>query len=153
VQAGNLPLAASDLSRLVESYSGTRAADEASILLAQVRLGQGEAQTAVAELRAAIAAGLEEQFLASAHGLIGAAFEQQGQMDGAADAYLLAADAAWYGFLAAQYLHDAGRALVAGGDTARAADVYERLLQDHPDSPGATEAQVRLAELRPSEPS
>ena len=106
--------------------------------------------TAVAELRAAIDAGLDEQYVASAHGLLGAALEQQGQMRDAADAYLLAADAAWYPFLAAEYLQDAARTLVAASDTARAVEVYERLLRDHPDSPSAVEGRERLAELQPS---
>lgn len=153
IQAENLPLAASDLSRLVQSYGGTAAADEASILLAQVRLSQGDAPTAAAELQTAIEKGLDEQYLASAYALVGAALEQQGQMVGAGEAYLRAGDAAWYDFLAAEYLNDAARAVLTAGDSARAAEIYERLLREYPDAPGATEAQVRLAELRPSEPS
>lgn len=152
MQADNLPLAASDLSRLVQSYGGTPAADEATILLAQVRLSQGDAATAVAELRAAISAGLGEQFRAAARGLLGGAYEQLGQMREAGGAYLEAADLAWYDFLAAQYLTDAGRAFAAAGDTARAASAYERLLAQHGESPAATEARIRLAELRPSSP-
>lgn len=153
IQAGNLPLAASDLSRLVQSYGGTAAADEASILLAQVRLRQGEAPTAAEELQTAIEKGLDAQYLASAHGLVGAALEQQGQMKAAGDAYLQAGEAAWYDFLAAQYLNDAGRAMEAAGDSAMATQIYERVLREYPDAPSATEARVRLAELRPSQPS
>lgn len=152
MEAGNLPLAASDLSRLVQSYGGTPAADEATILLAQVRLSQGDAETAVAELQAALSGRLGEQFRAAAHGLLGGAYEQQGRMDEAGNAYLRAADLAWYDFLAAQYLTDAGRAFTAGGDTAQAASAYERLLAEHAKSPAATEARIRLAELRPSAP-
>ncbi len=150
VQAGNLPLAASDLSRLVLSYGGTQAADEATILLARVRLTQGDAQTAANELRAAIAEGMEEQFLPSAHGLLGGALEQLGQSAAAGDAYSQAARVAWYDHLSAHYLNEAGRAYAAAGDTSRATQTYEQLLNEYSESPAATEARVRLAELRPS---
>ena len=152
-QAGNLPLAASDLSRLIQSHAGTHASDEATILLAQVRLQQGDAQTVTTELRARIAEGLEDEYVAAAHGLLAGALEQLGSMGEAGEAYVDAADASWYDLLSAQYLNDAGRAFAAAGDTARAAAAYERLLADFSGSPAATEARVRLAELRPAEPS
>jgi len=47
----NLPLAASELSRVVENYSGTNAAAEARLLLGQVRLLQGQPAQAVELLR------------------------------------------------------------------------------------------------------
>ncbi len=152
VQADNLPLAASDLSRLIQSYGKTKAGNEATILLAQVRLSQGDPQGAADGLRTALERGIAEQFEAAAHGLLGGALEELGEMREAAEEYLRAADASWYDFLAAQYLTDAGRTFAASGDTVRAASAYERLIQDHPESPAATEAQVRLAELRPTEP-
>ncbi len=153
IQSGNLPLAASDLSRLIQTRGGTVAADEATILLAQIRLMDGDPERAVSELEAAISDRLRPQFQAPAHGLLGGALEQLGRLSEAGAAYERAAAAAWYDHLAAQYLTDAGRAYASAGDTATAAQVYERLLTSHPESPAATEARVRLAELRPSQPS
>ena len=153
IQSGNLPLAASDLSRLIQTRGGTVAADEATILLAQIRLMEGDPERAASELEAAISGGLRTQFRAPAHGLLGGALEQLGRLSEAGASYERAANAAWYDFLAAQYLNDAGRAHAAAGDTATAAQVYERLLTSHPEAPAATEARVRLAELRPTQPT
>ena len=41
-ESRNYPLAASELSQVVENYSGTRAAAQANLLLAEVRLYQGQ---------------------------------------------------------------------------------------------------------------
>lgn len=147
VQAGNLPLAASDLSRLVTQYAGTHAGDDAVILLAQVRLRQNNASLAVQELQTAIGRGLNDQFRAPAYGLLGIAQENVGNLREAADAYLNAAQTAWYTYLQAQYLNEAGRAFWAAGDTNRAADAYRRVISEFADAPVASEARVRLAEL------
>ncbi len=146
-QAGNLPLAASDLARLIDSYGGTMAADEAVILLAQVRLLQEQPEQAITVLERALEAGLDEQFEAAVLGLLGGAFENLERMSDAARAYERAAQASWYDFLAAQYLIDAGRAHWSAGDTVSAVAAYERIVNDFPDSPSALEAKVRLGEL------
>lgn len=149
-QSGNLPLAATDLSRLIDTYGGTRAADEAAILLAQVRLLQDEPSLAADELREALDGGMDSQFRAGAFSLLGAALENMGNMADAARAYESAAQEAWYGFLAAQYLNDAGRAYTQAGDTASAIAAYRRVVDDYPDSPSVTESRVRLGELQAS---
>ncbi len=109
-QSGNLPLAASDLSRVVSTYRGTLAGDEAVILLGQVRLQQGQPDLAAQEVQAAIGRGVASQFRAQAHGLLGTALEELGDHGQAAQAYENAAAEAWYDFMAAEYLNDAGRA-------------------------------------------
>ncbi len=149
LQAGNLPLASSDLSRLISTYGGAGAADEAVMLLARVRMTQGQPAIAAAELRAGIAKGLGDQFRAPAYALLGAALEDTGDARGAAEAYRQAVEASWYAHLKARYLNDAGRALTAAGDTAGAARAYERLLNDFGETPSAVEARIRLSELRP----
>lgn len=148
LQSGNLPLAASDLTRVISTYQGTAAGDEAVVLLGRVRLSQGEPQTAAEELRAAIGRGLNPQFRAPAHGLLGKALEEAGQPAAAGAAYLQASETSWYTHLRARYLNEAGRALALAGDTVRAAEAYEQLIRDHPDVPAAIEARLRLAELR-----
>lgn len=152
-QSGNLPLAATDLSRLIESYGGTRAADEAVLQLAQVRLLQDEASLAAEELRAALGDGMNTQFRAGAFSLLGAALENIGNMAEAAKAYEDAAREAWYGFLSAQYLNDAGRAFTQAGDTASAIAAYRRVVNEFADSPSVTESRVRLGELGASSAS
>jgi predicted negative regulator of RcsB-dependent stress response len=149
-QTGNLPLAATDLSRLISTYGGTEAADEAVILLAQVRLLQNEASLAADELRKALSGGMDSQFRAGAYSLLGAALENLGNMAEAGRAYEDAAREAWYGFLSAQYLNDAGRAYTEAGDTASAIAAYRRVVQDYGESPSVTESQVRLGELEAS---
>jgi predicted negative regulator of RcsB-dependent stress response len=146
---GNLALAASDLSQLITTYGGTTAAEEAAILLARIRLMERQPAAAMVELRKLIDQGPSDQFLAPVHGLLATAHEQTGSFDDAATEYLLAADAAWYDFLEAQYLLSAARALTNAGDTARAITTYEQVLQDFPDSDMAIEANVRLGELSP----
>src|ERR1041384_5488564 len=50
LESKNYALAASEFARIGANYSGTRSADEATILLAQVRLAQGQSQQAIAGL-------------------------------------------------------------------------------------------------------
>lgn len=147
VQSGNLPLAASDLSRMIEAYGGTQAAGEGVILLAQIRLTEEDATTAAQELRRALDRGIGNQYRAAAHHLLGVALENMGNATDAAESYLSAARAAWYPYLSAEYLLDAGRAFAAAGDTGRAVQTYQEVLERHGDSPSAGEARVRLAEL------
>jgi TolA-binding protein len=145
--AGNVALAASDLARVVESYDGTVSAEEAAIELARIRLSEGQAAAAMVGLRELIASGPRSQFVAPAHGLLGAALEQDGSPSEAAAEYRLAADGAWYDFLKAQYLLDAARAQVISGDTTSALGTLERVTVEFPDTDQAVEARVRAAEL------
>jgi TolA-binding protein len=147
-EAGNLPLASSDLARLVSTYNGTRAAQEATLLLAQVRLLQNQAGMAAGDLRKFVASGPRPEFRGPANGLLGAALEEGGQPAEAAKAYEAAANDTPYKGVKAQYLLDAGRTYWAAGDTAQAARVYERVMSEYKDQGSAIEAQVRLTEMR-----
>jgi predicted negative regulator of RcsB-dependent stress response len=142
----NYPLAASVLSRVVENFSGTHAAQEGMLLLAQVRLGQGQSQQAI-ELLQRYAPKADRDFRAQAYGLLGAAYENVARPKDAATAYAAAADAAPFPFLRAQYLSDAGRAWVAAGDTARAVTAYRTVVERLDSTTAAGEAKVRLGEL------
>ena len=148
IQAGNAPLAASDLSRLVATYQGTAAASEGAIVLGQLRLSRGEADSAISELRSFTQSGPKPSFGAAAYNLLGEALEQKGRAAEAGEAYAKAA-ATWpYDYLKAQSLVDAGRAFRAAGDTARAAQSYQQVVRDYGKSPAAVEAHLRLGELR-----
>ena len=145
-ESRNYPLAASELSRITENYSGTMAASEGMLLLAQVRLLQGQAQQAVAALQD-FAPGAPRAYRAQAFGLLGASYENLSRPVEAAGAYMSGADAAQMDFLKGQLLADAGRAYLAAGDSAKALQAYTRIVQTLGESPAAPEARVRIGEL------
>jgi tetratricopeptide (TPR) repeat protein len=142
----NLPLAASDLSKLIEDYSGTNAAEEGRLLLANLRLIQGQPQQAVAALKD-YAGGAGRAYKSQAFNLLGGAYENMGRPREAADAYERGSAAAQLDFFRSQLLDDAGRAWTTAGDTAKAIADYQRVAKDFPKETAANEAKVRLAEL------
>lgn len=146
-EAGNLPLAASDLARLIERFEGTRAASEAVVVLNQIRLLQGQRDVAVNALREFVRTRQRAYVKASAYALLGAALEDQGKPREAGGAYRQAAAEAELDFLKAQYLLDAGRALAAGADTAGAREAYREVLTRYSELDQAAEARVRMAEI------
>lgn len=147
VEAGNMPLAANDLTRLVERFSGTRSADEAAILLNEIRLLNGETDAAVRALQDYARKSRAGYFAASAWSLMGAGLENQGKYREAAAAYRRAADEAELAFLKAQYLLDAGRAYALVGDTANARSSFGEVLTKYGGLAQAAEARVRMSEV------
>ncbi len=145
---GNTALAATDLASLATTHRGTTAAEEAAILLARIRLTDGQPEAAVTEMQRFISDGPSAQFRAPAFALLGNAFEQLNSLDSAAAAYNNAASVAWYDFLEAQYLIDAARVYTAAGDTNAAIEAYERILSELAETDMAMEARLRLGELR-----
>ena len=148
---GNTALAITDLSDLVASHRGTIAAEEAEIMLARLRLSEGQAEAAVQSLQDYVSRGPSDQFRAPAYGLLGAALEQTMSLSDAANAYETASEEAWYDFLKAQYLIDAGRVLMAAGDSGRAIAVYRKIIDDLPETDMVVEARLRLGELLKSD--
>jgi outer membrane protein assembly factor BamD (BamD/ComL family) len=146
-EAGNLPLASSQLQKLITTYRGTDAAREAVITLNQVRMVNGQSELAVVGLQEFLASKPAAKYVAPANGLLGAALENAKRWDDAGKAYARAADAAEVSYLKASYLVDAARSQREAGHADEAIKTYRSLLQKYPDSPSATEAQVRLAEL------
>ena len=142
----NLPLAASELAKVVENHSGTNAAAEARLLLANVRLLQGQPQQAV-EMLNDYAPKAGKAYRSQAYGLLGSAYENLGRSRDAAEAYENGARAARLDFQSAQLLSDAGRAWTAAADTAKAIADYRRIIKDFAKEGNVTEAKVRLAEL------
>jgi tetratricopeptide (TPR) repeat protein len=145
-ESHNYPLAGSELSQIVENYSGTRSAQEAQLLLAQVRLSQGQGEQSI-ELLKRFAPSAGPDFRAQAYGLLGGGYENAARFKEAAEAYQLAASDALYPFLKAQYLSDAGRAWVAFGDTAKALGVYRTITSQKDSTVSIAEAEVRIGEL------
>lgn len=146
-EAGNLPLASSELQRLITTYKGTDAANEAVITLNQVRMVNGQSELAVVGLREFLASDPPSKYVAPAYGLLGAALENAKRWAEAANAYQQASNAGGVPYLKASYLVDAGRAYRLAGRTQEAEKAYRTILEKYPDAPSFTEAQVRLAEL------
>jgi TolA-binding protein len=146
-EAGNLPLASSELQRLIETYRGTDAATEAVITLNQVRMVNGQSELAAVGLRDFLAKKPPRKYLAPANGLLGTALENSKRPAEAAAAFANASKSADLDYLKARYLIDAGRAYRAAGKTKEAETAYREVLEKHPKSSSFTEAQVRLAEL------
>ncbi|HEY3013234.1 MAG TPA: tetratricopeptide repeat protein [Gemmatimonadales bacterium] len=146
-EAGNLPLASSELQRLITTYKGTDAANEAVITLNQVRMVNGQSELAAVGLREFLASKPPAKYVAPAYGLLGASLENSKRWAEAATAYTQASNAAEVPYLKAAYLIDAGRAYREAGRPEEAVRAYRTVLQKYPDSPSFTEAQVRLAEL------
>jgi TolA-binding protein len=146
-EAGNLPLASSELQRLIETYRGTDAATEAVITLNQVRMVNGQSELAAVGLRDFLAKKPPRKYLAPAYGLLGTALENSKRPAEAAEAFANASKSADLDYLKARYLIDAARAYRAAGKTAEAEAAYREVIQKHPKSSSFTEAQVRLAEL------
>ncbi|HEX9582597.1 MAG TPA: tetratricopeptide repeat protein [Gemmatimonadales bacterium] len=148
--AGNAPLAASDLARLVQNYGGTASAGEGALLLAQIRLDRSEVEQAIGGLREFLDRRPDNRFAAAAYALLGTALEQAGRPAEAAAAHQ-EASAQWpYEYLKAQSLLEVGRTFRLAGDTTRAAAAYQMVLDQYRETPSFLEAQLRLGELRPS---
>lgn len=146
-EAGNLPLAASDLTKLIEQFSGTRSAEAANVLLDQIRLQQGQRDVAINDLQKFVSSAHDDYAKASAYSLLGGGLEDKGKPRDAAQAYQLASDNAPLDFLKAQYLLDAGRAYAAAGDTTDAKKAYNEVLTRWGLLDQASEARVRMAEI------
>lgn len=146
-EAGNLPLASSELQKLIGSYGGTDAAREAVITLNQVRMINGQNELAVVGLREFLDTKPPQQYRTPAYGLLAAALENSKRWVDAGNAYTQASNAAEVEYLKAKYLVDAGRAFRDGAKLDQSAQAYRTVLEKFPKSPSVTEARVRLAEI------
>ncbi len=146
-ESGNLPLAATDLTRLIERFGGTNSADQAVILLNQTRLVQGQRDIAINALRQFVSGRHRDYVKASAYALMGGALEDAGKSREAAEAFHQASQNAQLDFLKAQYLIDAGRAFTAARDTTAARTAYGEVLAKFGRLDQAAEARVRMAEI------
>jgi TolA-binding protein len=146
-ESGNIPQASTEFQKIIDTYSGTAAAQEAEIALNQLRLVSGQSELAVVRLREFTSSNPEPRFAAAANALLGAALENVARPAEAGEAYKRASDLAPVDYLKAEYLLQAGRAYVAGGKQAEAETVYRTIIEKYSKSGPFVEAQVRLAEL------
>lgn len=143
--AGNLPLAVSDLKKVVTRYEGTRAGTQAGLFLGQALYDQKKHKEGIEELKKALGHAPAD-FVPSIHALTANGHEELKDFVAAAEAYKAASAATEYPTEKAQYLAAAGRAYMAGGKAAEAKAIWTELAADET-GPMAAEARVRLGEL------
>src|SRR3954454_3763031 len=85
IGSGNMPLAQSDLKKVADQYAGTGAGAEAAMLLAQLKLEQGDNQGAVSALTEIVRKFPSGPYAASIRALLGDAYAQLGKPAEAAD--------------------------------------------------------------------
>jgi outer membrane protein assembly factor BamD (BamD/ComL family) len=146
-EAGNLPLAASELQKVTSTYGGTDAAQEAVITLNQVRLVNGQNELAVVGLQDFLKSAPAVKYRAASYGLLGRALENAKRPAEAAEAFENASKTADVDYLRADYLLEAGRAWRNSGSTDKATEAYRRIITSYPKTTSKVEAEVRLAEL------
>ena len=146
-EQGNLPLAASELQKVTQTYAGTRSAVEAMLVLNQVRMVNGQTELAVVGLREFIAKNPPMEYRVPAYGLLGVALENTKKPLEAAAAYEQASTGAQVEYLKADYLLQAGRAYRDGGKPDLAIKAYQKVIDSYPKTPALNEAEVRLAEM------
>ena len=143
--AGNLPLAASDLRKVVVRYEGTRAGTQAAMLLAQTLYDQKQFKEGLEVLKK-VEAKAPDDFRPSIHLLEAAGYEELKDFVAAAEQYKLAAEATEFPVDKAKYRAAAARDYMAAGKTEDAKAIWTDLAKDDT-GPQAAEARVRLGEL------
>jgi predicted negative regulator of RcsB-dependent stress response len=145
--AGNLPLAQTDLQKVVNRYGSTPAGVEASLLLAQVAYDQGKPQEGIDALKKAsgssAAAGMEPTL----RSMIGDGYLQMAKPTDAAKEYEAAAAVARLDNERLLYKAKAARAYFVAADTGKARRLWEELRDDPKAETVSGEARVRLGEL------
>jgi TolA-binding protein len=143
----NLPLAESDLQKVVDKYPKRPAGVEAGLLLGQLKLEKGDAQGAVTELEGLSSKVSSGAGASSILGLLGDAKEQLSKPADAAVDYEKAAAQAGGPSEKSYWQAKAARAYLDGGKAAEGRKLFEALAAQHDNEAIATEARVRLGEL------
>ena len=146
--AGNAPLAAAELQKVVDNYAGTEAASEARLSLNETRLSAGQSQLAADDLTALVASRPARAVLAQANVLLGAAYENLGKGAEAAAAYQAAVEAAELDYQKAEALLGAARAYRSAGQSDKAIEALRIILEKYPETSAYAVAEVRLGEIQ-----
>jgi tetratricopeptide (TPR) repeat protein len=140
---GNLPLAQTDLRRVISQFGGSAAGSQASMLLAQAYYEQGKADSGLKVLDDGKPSTSDR---AAFEALRGAGFEQKKDYPKAAERYKAAAEITDAKMSKDRYLADAARAFTSAGNKTEAAKIWDAMAKDAT-SPFSSEAKVRLGEL------
>lgn len=128
VMTGNIPLAIRDLQTYLGTFSGTRAAREARLMLASLLMAQDRPQDAV-EALGRLPRNVDEPTGIAAAKLLAAAQEALGQHDDAIETYRRIARDARFQFQRREALDDAARVALDTGQNDLAIELYDRLVQ------------------------
>lgn len=143
--SGNLPLAASDLQKVVTRYEGTQGGAQAAVALAQVLYEQKKFKEGIDALKKA-EGDVPDDFQASVHVVEAAGYEELKDFTSAAQQYEAAAKVTRFPADKAEYQADAARNYTAAGKKDLAKGIWSELAKDET-NPLAAEAKVRLGEL------
>ncbi len=143
VVSGNLPLAESDLRKMVQRYDGTSAATEGRLALAQILYEEGKYQAGIDALKEAGKAG---DFASAVHMVMAGGYDQLKKYKEAGAEYEAAAKAARFDADRQREQSLAAKAYLNGGDSAKAKAIWTELGADSKGTV-AGEARVRLGEM------
>jgi outer membrane protein assembly factor BamD (BamD/ComL family) len=144
---GNFGVAVQGFNKVATSYSGTPAAYEATLGIAQARLVNQQNELAVTGLNDFLKTNPPVEYGASANALLGTAYENVGKFAEALAAYRKSADLATLDYQKAATLLDAGRAAMLAKKHDEARAIYQEIVTKYPKTDAVTEAQLRLSEL------
>lgn len=146
VASGNTALALQDLESFLETFSGTSAAGQARLLLAELYLDEGRYREALQAV-GPLSGDLDDPLGPSGAFLEAAAYEGMDQPSEAERIYLSIADGADMDFHVRRALSDAARIRMELGRPGEAADLFRRLLAlTEEGDPERGEYEMRLAE-------
>ncbi len=144
---GNMPLAESDLRKLIQRYDGTPAAYQAELTLARALYDEGKYQDGIESLKKAMPKlSKSKDFESAGHLLLAAGYEQVRKYLDAAAEYGLAAKAARFDQDRQRHESAQARAYLEAGRTQTAKEIWTRLAADSKGTV-AGEARIRLGEL------
>jgi tetratricopeptide (TPR) repeat protein len=143
--AGNLPLAVSDLQKVIARYEGTRAGTQAALSLGQTLYDEKKYKEGIAALKKAEAKAPSD-FKPSIYVLQAAGYEELKDFVAAAEQYKLAAKETRFPADKAEYQAAAATDYMAAGKTEEAKAIWTQLAKDET-GPVAAEAKVRLGEV------
>ena len=136
---------AGQIEAFIKTHDGTVEADEARLLLAEIRLNGGQPKQAVAAL--APLAGSNSLLASQAAMMLGSAHAQAGDRTAAIQAFQMAAEKARADYQRTEALGQAALMHEQNNDFAGAVTIYERMLQDADEgSQQATVIKMRMAE-------
>ncbi len=144
--SGNLPLAETELQRVVQRYASTPSGVRAKMMLAQAMYGQGRHDQGVALLQEIVGSGAAKPYRAAIQALIAAGYEDLGRLDAAAAAYATASTDATTRMESDAYKADQARVLMGAGKADAALVIWQELAADESSSM-ASEARLRVGEL------
>jgi predicted negative regulator of RcsB-dependent stress response len=134
-----------ELEGFIQQYDGTTEADEARLMLAQLRLDAGNPRAAVTELTRL--AGSGSSLAPQAGMMLGSAHAQAGDRPAAIRAYEQAAEKSGLRYQRFEALGQAALQHEVGGNYAGAVEIYRRLLADaEPNSEQRTIVEMRMTE-------